>query len=158
MAQYPLPQFIEEEGKITFFLTFRQFFLLVGGGFICFALYYTIPFYLFVAISVVVMIIVVGVAFIKIDDEQITKVIMHFINFYTSDKDYTWGGDSMISPQKEIINNGSLSEKNGPKKTTENNPGLEEYTYSKSNQTTQMKSTQMSQLKSSRKAVEFKGK
>ena len=47
MEQYPVPQFIEQEGKIAFFLSFRQFFYLAGAGAICFILYYTLPPFIF---------------------------------------------------------------------------------------------------------------
>src|SRR3989344_2464430 len=101
MPQYPLPQFIEEEGKIVFFLTFRQFFLLVGGAVACFLLYYTLPFYLFVPVAILIMMIVSAIAFLKIEDEKITKVILHSINFYTDDKSYTWKKGDMGYQSKE---------------------------------------------------------
>ena len=42
MEQYPIPQFIEQEGKIAFFISFRQFFYIVGAGAICFILYFAL--------------------------------------------------------------------------------------------------------------------
>ena len=43
MEQYPIPQFIEQESKIASFISFRQFFYLVGAGVICFFLYFLLP-------------------------------------------------------------------------------------------------------------------
>src|SRR3989344_2516740 len=90
MAQYPIPQFIEKEGKIVFFLTFRQFFLLIGGGAVCFILLYTVPLYLFFIIGVPVALGVAAVAFVKIDREPILKVLINFIGFSVRRKNYLW--------------------------------------------------------------------
>lgn len=88
--QYSIPQFIEEEGKIIFFLTFRQFFLLVGGGAVCLLLYYILPFWLFAILSIVIMLMVAAIAFLKIGNESIIKVLLHFIGFSLAKKNYIW--------------------------------------------------------------------
>jgi len=90
MEQYPIPQFIESEGKIISFLTFRQFFVLVGGAGICLALYYTVPFYIFLVLSILVAVIVAGVAFLKIDNVSIVTIVLNFITFSVGSKNYIW--------------------------------------------------------------------
>ena len=90
MEQYPIPQFIEKEGKIIFFLTFRQFFLFIGGGLVCIAFYYLLPFILFVIFSILIIILVAIVAFLKIDNESVVKVLLNFIMYSTRSKNYTW--------------------------------------------------------------------
>lgn len=89
--QYSTPQFIEEEGRIVFFLTFRQFFWLVGGGAACFLFYYTLPFWLFVVLSAIVGLVVAAIAFLKIDNESVVKIFLHFIGFSFAKKNYLWG-------------------------------------------------------------------
>ena len=90
MPQYPTPQFIEEEGKIVFFLTFRQFFLMVGAGGACLLLYSTLPFWIFVAISLPIILLAIAIAFIKIENESIIQIVMHFIGFSVAKKHYIW--------------------------------------------------------------------
>ncbi len=90
MAQYPIPQFIEAEGKIVSFLTFRQFFWLVGGGVICIGSYYLLPFWLFIILSALVALFVALVAFIKIDDMSVIALLLNYMMFSTKSKNYVW--------------------------------------------------------------------
>ncbi len=90
MAKYQVPQFIQEEGKIIFFLTFRQFFILVGGGAVSFTLYYTLPLSVSVVCSIIIMGFVSVIAFLKINSESIVKFVLHFIKFSIKEKNYTW--------------------------------------------------------------------
>ena len=98
MAQYPIPQFIEAEGKIISFLTFRQFFIIVGGGAACAVLYYTVPFYPFLVSSFFIGAITAGIAFLKIDDQGIVTLIMNVLGFSLKSKNYVWKKKS--SPYK----------------------------------------------------------
>ncbi|MEK7664120.1 MAG: PrgI family protein [Patescibacteria group bacterium] len=95
---YPTPQYIEEEGKIVFFLTFRQFFLLVGGGAVCLLLYYLLPFLLFIFLAIPIMLLTAAVAFIKIGNESIVKVFLHIIGFSIGKKNYIWKKKEMSYP------------------------------------------------------------
>ncbi len=90
MAQYPIPQFIEEEGKIIFFLSFRQFFLLVGGGVVCYLLFITLPLIIFVICAIIIMGLVSAIAFLKINGIPIIKVTLNYFRFVTGSKDYMW--------------------------------------------------------------------
>ena len=100
MAQYPIPQFIESEGKIISFLTFRQFFLLVGGGAVCVMLYFTLPFFLFAIFGVGVMGLVGAIAFVKVDNVSIIKILLNFIRFSTGKKNYVWKKEESPYPFK----------------------------------------------------------
>lgn len=102
MAQYPIPQFIEEEGRIVFFLTFRQFFLLVGGAAACVLLYAVLPFFLFSIFSLLIMGFVGMIAFFKIGNEGIVKVVLHFLEFSTNNKNYIWQKDE-YQPQTKFF-------------------------------------------------------
>lgn len=88
--QYPIPQFIEEEGKIISFLTFRQFFWLVGGGAACILYYYILPFRFFAMASLLTAAIVVVIAFVKIDNVSLLTLLMHVVGFTVGTKNYTW--------------------------------------------------------------------
>jgi len=90
MSQYPVPQFIEEEGKIIFFLTFRQFFLLVGGGVVCFLLFQFLPFYFFIIGSLFVMALISIIAFVKIDGIGVVRMVLNYFGFVAQNKDYMW--------------------------------------------------------------------
>ena len=98
MAQYPIPQFIEAEGKIISFLTFRQFFVIVGGGAICAVLYYTVPFMIFLTISFFIGAITAAIAFLKVDNVGIVTLLMNVLGFSLRSKNYVWKKKS--SPYK----------------------------------------------------------
>jgi hypothetical protein len=98
MGQYPIPQFIEEEGRIIFFLTFRQFFILIGGGVACLLLYFFLPFYLFVAGSILIGLLVAIIAFLKINNESVFKVLFDFLTFSAGTKRYTWDKKETMYP------------------------------------------------------------
>src|SRR5436305_2106010 len=98
MPQYPIPQFIEEEGKIISFLTFRQFFLIVGGGAICVLLFYLTPFLVFVFTALPIALLTAAIAFVKIENETIVQILLHMIGFSMTKKNYVWKkGDASYS-------------------------------------------------------------
>lgn len=90
MPQYPVPQFIEEESKIVFFMTFRQFFLLVGGGVVCFLLFLALPLLIFAICAVIVMALVSIIAFVKINNQSVIKALFNYMSFTTGPKNYIW--------------------------------------------------------------------
>ena len=100
MAQYSTPQFIESEGKMVSFLTFRQFFLLTGGGALIAIFFYTLPFYLFAVFSIIVGIVIGSIAFLKIDDLTIPTYIRHAIGFSFASKKYIWAKKETVYPFK----------------------------------------------------------
>ena len=111
MAQYPTPQFIEQEGKIIYFLTFKQFFLLVGGLSTAIVFYYLLPFYFFVICSIVIMGIVSVIAFIKIDNASLVTVFLHFFGFLFENKTYIWEKKKSPYPYKSLNPNLQSKEK-----------------------------------------------
>jgi len=100
MPQYPIPQFIESEGKMIYFLTFRQFFILVGGGALCILLYYILPFFLFAILGVIIALLVAGIAFVKIDNASLVTIFLNFISFSMGTKSYTWKKKEVAYPFK----------------------------------------------------------
>ena len=102
MEQYPIPQFIEQEGKIAFFISFRQFFYLVGAGVICFMLYFVLPFFLFIMFSLVVGAGATVLAFVTINGVPVINTIFSSFGFLTGAKDYTWKKKESPYPFKSI--------------------------------------------------------
>ncbi len=91
MSQYPVPQFIEEEGKIIYFLTYRQFFILVGGGGAIIVLYWTIPWTpLFIASVIFVAMLSGIIAFLKIGNYSALTFALNMAGFALRTKTYTW--------------------------------------------------------------------
>ncbi len=102
MEQYPVPQFIEQEGRIAFFLSFSQFFYLAGGGLACFMLYYVLPFPLFLPLAAVIGIASVGVAFVKINGMPILDLVLNSLGFAVGGKNYVWRKQENPYPFKHI--------------------------------------------------------
>ena len=102
MEQYPIPQFIEQEGKIAFFISFRQFFYLVGAGVICFILYYILPFFLFILASLAIGGSAVALAFVTINGVPIVNMLLASIGFMAGGKNYTWKKKESLYPFKPI--------------------------------------------------------
>ena len=96
MPEYSVPQFIEDESKIIFFLTFRQFFILVGGGLLCFFSYILLPFNIFVIVGALIAILTGVIGFLKIQGDSVVKIALNFIGFSFGSKNYTWkkGGNT----------------------------------------------------------------
>ena len=102
MEPYPIPQFIEQEGKIAFFISFRQFFYLVGAGLICFMLYFVLPRFLFWIIGPAVFLVAAALAFITMNGVPIINMILSSIGFLSGTKDYTWKKKESPYPFKPI--------------------------------------------------------
>ena len=90
MEQYPIPQFIESESKIAFFISFRQFFYLAGAGIACFFLYFLLPRVLFYIVALIIFIGTVILAFATINGVPIVTMLLGAIGFSLHGKDYTW--------------------------------------------------------------------
>lgn len=102
MEQYPIPQFIEQESKIAFFISFRQFFYLVAAGAVCFLFYWVLPTFLFYMASAVVAFIAVILAFVSINGKPIINTIFAAIGFSFGGKNYTWKKKESLYPFKPI--------------------------------------------------------
>ena len=102
MQQYPVPQFIEQEGKIAFFLSFRQFFYLVGAGVICFILYYILPTIIFYMVAIVICLASVGLAFVQINGAPLSNILLASIGFSMGGKNYTWKKKESLYPFKTV--------------------------------------------------------
>ena len=102
MEQYPIPQFIESESKIAFFISFRQFFYLVGAGLACFFLYFFLPRALFYLVAPLIFVLTIVLAFATINGVPILNMILGAIGFSMGGKDYTWKKKESPYPFKPI--------------------------------------------------------
>lgn len=102
MEQYPVPQFIQQEGRIIFFLSFRQFFYMVGAGVIDFFLFYILPWALFIIIGPAIFIASVAFAFLKINNMTLAELLFSSIGFSMGGKNYVWKKQESPYPFRPI--------------------------------------------------------
>ena len=102
MEQYPIPQFIEQESRIATFISFRQFFYLVGAGVVCFFLYFILPTILFFIVGGIVFIGAGTLAFGTIGGTPILNVLLGAVGFSMGGKNYTWKKKESPYPFKPI--------------------------------------------------------
>src|SRR5579859_6660296 len=88
--QYDIPQFIEEESKIVGPLSFRQFFLFLGGGIFCFMLYYIFQTWLWIIIAGTIMLGIAFLSFGRIQGLPASTVILHSLKFFWLPRLYIW--------------------------------------------------------------------
>jgi len=102
MEQYPIPQFIEAEGKIAFFISFRQFFYLVGAGVACFFLWFVLPEVIFYMAAIIIFVGAAILAFVTVNGTPIINIIFASIGFSMGGKNYTWKKKESPYPFKPI--------------------------------------------------------
>lgn len=90
MATFQVPQFIDQKPKIVGPLTLSQFFYIAIAAGISFASFYVFSLFIWVLISIVFVTISVGLAFIKINGQEMPKVIRAGIHFFLGPRIYTW--------------------------------------------------------------------
>lgn len=88
--RFVVPKFIEREAKIIGPLTFKQFLYLGGAGAILFAIYFMMPFSLFVVIAIILMGGAAAFAFVKMEGRSLLVIVKNFFMFFSSPKLYIW--------------------------------------------------------------------
>ncbi|MFH1423413.1 MAG: PrgI family protein [Candidatus Nealsonbacteria bacterium] len=99
MNQFTVPQFIEHEPKIVGPLTFKQFIFVGIAGAVCFALYFALPFFLFVMASIVIMLGGFALAFLKSGGRSLPVVLKNFFGFSLAPKMYLWKHKAGLPPK-----------------------------------------------------------
>lgn len=89
MPRYIVPQ-LKHESKIVGPLTFRQFLFIGGAGAVCFFLYFTIPFFIFLLASALIMLLGAGLAFGQVRERPLTDILKNFFSFQLEPKLYLW--------------------------------------------------------------------
>ncbi len=88
--RFTIPQFIEREPKIVGPLTFNQFIYLGIAAAICFFLYFSLPFPLFLLACFLIGGAALSIAFFKVDGVPLLIRIGNFLKFTLSPKMYLW--------------------------------------------------------------------
>ncbi len=102
--RFTVPQFIEHEAKIVGPFTFKQFIFIGIAGAICFILYFSVPFSLFLLSCIVIGGGAMALALLKVGGRSLPSVITNFIKFKLSPKMYLWNkkpGTITILEQKK---------------------------------------------------------
>ena len=88
--RFTVPQFIEHEAKIVGPLTFKQFTYVGIAAAICFMLYFSVPFSVFVLACIFIGGASIALAFLKIGGMSLPSVIGNFLKFKLAPKTYLW--------------------------------------------------------------------
>ena len=99
MDQFTVPKFIEHKAKIVGPLTFNQFIFVGVAGAICFVFYFTVPFFIFILLSIVVMLGGFALAFVKSGGRSLPTVLKNFLFFSFAPKIYLWKKKGGLPPK-----------------------------------------------------------
>lgn len=90
MAAFQIPQFIEQEAKIVGFLTLKQFLFLAAGAGLIFIAFYIFNFFFWFVVSAIIAGLTVAIAFIKINGQDMTKIILAALNYIWRPRTFAW--------------------------------------------------------------------
>jgi len=88
--RFVVPQFIEYEVKIIGPFTFKQFIYVGVAGVICFIVYYSAPFFIFLISCFVLGGISLAFAFLKIGGRGLPTILANMLRFRLTPKMYIW--------------------------------------------------------------------
>jgi hypothetical protein len=88
--QFQVPQFIETEDKVIGPFTIRQFIYIGVGAAVCAMLYFILATWLWVILTITIMVFVVALSFIKIDGRPFISVVLSVFSFYWKPQIYLW--------------------------------------------------------------------
>ena len=88
--RFVVPQFIEREAKIIGPLTFKQFLYVGSAGLVCFMIYFSFSFDIFLISCLILGSIASAFAFLKISDIPLSKFLWNFFKYSLSPKVYLW--------------------------------------------------------------------
>jgi len=119
MATFQVPQFIDQKAKIVGFLTLPQFIYLASGGGIIFITFKIFSFFFFLLIAIIVGALAISLAFVKINGQEMPKVLLAGISYLWNPRIYTWKRDfkekeidsSEIDRLTAVRNNMSIQKK-----------------------------------------------
>ncbi len=115
MPTAQVPQFINLESKIVGPLTLRQFLFLGGGGVLIFILHSVLTAALWLLVSIVIALFSLALAFVKINEQPLSKILVNALKFYINPRLYTWRKSqqqkSLPRSSKPIISQESLKKR-----------------------------------------------
>lgn len=88
--RFTVPQFIEHETKIVGPLTFKQFVYIGTAGAICFILYFSVPFKIFIISCFILGGSGLALAFLKMGGRSLPALFANFLRFSLTPKMYIW--------------------------------------------------------------------
>lgn len=106
--KFQVPQFIEVEDKIFGPFTLKQFIYLAGAAGFFAMLYTLLPFSLALFITIPVATLGVGLAFYKINDRPLIRVLEAMFYYFLSNKLYLWRKEQKHIIQKAEVAKGKL--------------------------------------------------
>lgn len=111
--QFKIPQNVEVEDKIIAFISFKQLFIIMGGGGIAYLVYIIavdkFPITAWAIPVVVILLLTALTAFFKIDNITFAKAILLFLEMIINPKKRLWETSSSFISQLDIL--ASLSDK-----------------------------------------------
>lgn len=99
MDQFTVPKFIEREAKLVGPFTFKQFIFVGAAGGVCFVFYFTLPFFIFIVLSIVIMLGGFALAFLQSGGRSLPIVLKNFFNFSMTPKIYLWKKKGGMPPK-----------------------------------------------------------
>lgn len=90
MATFQVPQFIDQKPKIVGPLTLSQFFYLAGAGAVSFVSFYAFNLVLWLMITVLVAAVGVGLAFVKVNGQDMASILRAALGYALHPRIYTW--------------------------------------------------------------------
>ena len=102
-----MPQFLDVEDKIIGPITVRQFIELLIGGLFIFIFYKIFDFSLFLAASIVVAMLVLVIAFIKVNGQSFHFFLLNFITTMKSPKLKVWKKYQTMAEIKKMMSHES---------------------------------------------------
>jgi hypothetical protein len=103
--EYTIPKFIEDKPKIVGPLTFHQFLYFAGAIAIDAALYFALPFFLFLPLAMIIFVFAVCLVFVKVQGHSVPDLVKNFFLFSSKSKVYLWekkAGPYKIIKRKKI--------------------------------------------------------
>src|SRR3989344_1555139 len=91
--QFRVPQFIETEDKIVGPFSLRQFMYVGSAGGLSFILYFTVETFVWFILSLILVSLGLALAFVKINGQELLKVVLAGFKFYWKPQTYVWQPD-----------------------------------------------------------------
>lgn len=88
--QFQVPQFVEREAKVVGPFTFKQFIFVGVAGAVLVLLYFMVPFFVFLFLSLVLGSSSLVLAFVQVEGHSLPFVIKNFFVFSLSPRVYLW--------------------------------------------------------------------
>lgn len=113
--KFQVPQFIEVEDKIFGPLTFKQFIYVAGGVAMCVILFFFLPKFLAILISLPLILFSMALAFYKVHEKPFINVVEAFVKYTLTNKLYIWKKENKTPVAKQAAEAGRVEQVYVPK-------------------------------------------